>query len=157
MDDVPPPGGRTPPPWQVLAALLQELPGLVSDRVHLLSLELKRAGLTLVRMIALLLGGAILLATAWLALWAAISVMLVSAGLGWGWAFAVVLLINLGAAAWALLQVKRLAPLLGLPATLRHLTLARSVPDGGEGNAPVSAASVPAAAAVAPSTVPVHG
>lgn len=157
MDDVPPPGGRTPPPWQVLTALLQELPGLVSDRVHLLSLEVKRAGQTLVRMIALVLAGAILLATAWLALWAAISVMLVAAGLGWGWAFVIVLLLNLGAAAWALLQAKRLAPLLGLPATVRHLTIARSVPDGGDGNAPTTAASVPVAAAVAPSTVPAHG
>lgn len=157
MDDVPPPGGRTPPPWQVLAALLQELPGLVSDRVHLLSLELKRAGQTLVRLIALVLGAAILLATAWLALWAAIAVLLVEAGLAWGWAFFIVLLLNLGAAVWALLQAKRLAPLLGLPATLRHLTLARSVPDGGDGAASAAAASVPVAAAVPPSTVPAHG
>lgn len=160
MDGTPPPaGGRTPPPWQLLTALLQELPGLVSDRVHLLALELKRAGQTLTRLIALVLGAAILLATAWIALWGAVAATLVEAGLGWGWACVVVLLLNLGAACAALLKAKRIAPLLGLPATLRHLTIARSapatpdpqaVPDASRsGSAPVQT--------VPPATVPAHG
>ena len=159
MDDTPPAGGKTAPPWQVLAALLQELPGLVSDRIHLLALELKRATQTLTRLIALVLAAAILGATAWIALWGAVVATLVEAGLGFGWACVIVLLVNLAAAGGALLQAKRIAPLLGLPATLRHLTIARSAPAEPPSAPSVSAAtSAPAVSAQVPSTsVPAHG
>ena len=154
----PPPASKTPPPWQVLSALLSELPGLVSDRVHLLSLEVKRAGRTLVELIVLVLGAAILLATGWLALWGAFTAALVEAGLGWGWAFLVTLLINLGAGAWALLRARRMAPLLGLPATLRHLTPARQPAAPADSAQPTTA--TPASAAASPqstTTAAAHG
>ena len=134
-------GTTTAPPWQVLGSLLHELPGLVSDRVHLLSLEIKRAGIATAHIVALTLGAAILLATAWLALWAGVIVGLMQNGVHWTWVFGGVLLVNGGAAAWALLRVKQFAPLLGLPATLRHLTLAREpAPPSSAGAASLAAA-----------------
>lgn len=137
-------GTTTAPPWQVLGSLLHELPGLVSDRVHLLSLEIKRAGIATAHIVALTLGAAILLATAWLALWAGVIVGLMQNGVHWAWVFGGVLLVNGGAAAWALLRVKQLAPLLGLPATLRHLTLAREpAPPSSAGAASLAAAPTP--------------
>ena len=77
-------------PWQRGAAraslaeqvqrLVSELPGLVSDRVTLLSLELRRAGQALAVMAALVIAAALLAVTAWLALWAAIGYACVDAG-----------------------------------------------------------------------------
>ena len=143
-------GTTTAPPWQVLGSLLHELPGLVSDRVYLLSLEIKRAGIATAHIVALTLGAAILLATAWLALWAGVIVGLMQNGVHWAWVFGGVLLVNGGAAAWALLRVKQLAPLLGLPATLRHLTLAREP-------APPPSSAGAASLAAAPTSVGQNG
>ena len=107
---------------KAVAALLQDLPGMLTDRVHLLALELRRATSALAQMIALVLVAAILGATAWIALWVGFVAALMAVGFGWGWAVLVVLLVNLGVAGWALARVKALAPLLALPATLRRLT-----------------------------------
>ena len=120
------PEGRTRPApvqdegsvLQLLQSLWADLPGLVSDRVHLLALAV---------MVALVIGAAVLVATAWLALWAGIAAALVEAGLAWGWAFLIVLVLNLGGAALALWRAKSLAHLLTLPATMRRLTVAPSM------------------------------
>jgi hypothetical protein len=120
----PPASGATAPPWQTLGTLLHELPGLVSDRVHLLSLEVKRAGVASAHIAVLAVLAAIMLSTAWLALWAGVIVGLMQVGAHWLFAFGLVLLLNVGGAAWALMRLKSLTPMLGLPATLRHLTLA---------------------------------
>jgi uncharacterized membrane protein YqjE len=104
------------------AALLHDLPGLLTDRIHLLSLELRRAAGALAQMVVLGLLAAILCATAWIALWVGITTALVEAGLRWPWACALVVILNLAAAAWAGLRVRALAPLLALPATLRRLS-----------------------------------
>jgi uncharacterized membrane protein YqjE len=108
-----------------LQGLVHELPGLVSDRIELLSLELQRAGQVLAQVVALIVAAAILAVTAWLALWAGVMVALIGAGLHWAAASLVVLVINLGACWWAVVRVRALAPLLALPATRRHLTLAQ--------------------------------
>jgi uncharacterized membrane protein YqjE len=107
---------------QQVAALFTDLPGLVSDRVQLLSLELKRASHALAQILALALLAAILVATAWLALWVGIAAALIKGGMSWPWACVVVMLVNLVAAAWSANRLKTLAPLLALPATLRRLT-----------------------------------
>jgi len=107
---------------RAFAALVADLPGLLTDRVHLLALELRRASGALGQMVALGLLAAILFATAWLTLWAGLVAGLVTLGLFWPWAVVLVLVLNLAAAAWALQRVKALAPLLALPATLRRLT-----------------------------------
>lgn len=113
-----------PPSWLAsLQGLLHELPGLVSDRIELLSLELQRAGRVLAQIVALIVAAAILAVTAWLALWGGVIVAFVAAGLHWAAASLIVLAINLGACWWAVARVRSLAPLLGLPATRRHLTL----------------------------------
>jgi hypothetical protein len=108
---------------QLLSQLLHELPGIVSDRVHLLSLELRRASRALAELVALVVGAAVLLITAWLALWGGLAAGAVALGLPWGWALVGVLLINLGAALWAVQRARSLAELLTLPATVRRLTV----------------------------------
>jgi hypothetical protein len=107
---------------RALGELLADLPGLLTDRVHLLALELRRASGALGQMVALGLLAAILFATAWIALWAGLAAGFIALGLAWPWAVLIVLAVNLSAAAWAVLRVKALAPLLALPATLRRLT-----------------------------------
>lgn len=106
-----------------LHAVLRELPGLVSDRVDLFSLELSRAGLALAQIVVLIVGAAILGVTAWLMLWAGIVVALVGLGLHWALALLAALLVNAAAVWIAVLRVQRLLPSLRLPATRRHLTL----------------------------------
>lgn len=128
-DDVPPP---TPPDAapddpstlpQAVRALLADLPGVLTDRVRLLALELRRATIALGHVVALALLAAILFATAWTAMWVGIAAALVKvAGLAWYWVALLVMFLNLGAAVLALLRIKALAPLLALPATLRRLT-----------------------------------
>lgn len=113
--------------------LLRELPGLVSDRVQLLALELKRSGLALAQMVGLVVAAGVLLCTAWLALWTGIGIALVQAGLAWGWTLMLILLLNLGAAWLAVQRALTLARFLALPATLRRLTLSAPVPPSRRG------------------------
>ena len=126
LDDAPPPPEATPDEAlslpRTVGALFADLPGLLSDRVHLLSLELRRASDALGQMVALGLLAAILFATAWITLWVGLAAAFLAVGLAWPWIVLLVLFVNLSAAVWALLRVKALAPLLALPATLRRLT-----------------------------------
>ena len=126
VDDAPTPPEAPPDGFgslpQAIGALFADLPGLLTDRVRLLSLELKRASNALGQMVALGLLAAILAATAWIALWVGLAAALLAVGLAWPWVVLLVLFVNLSAAIWAALRVKALAPLLALPATLRRLT-----------------------------------
>lgn len=127
----PGPGERnTAPPAEglldTLSAIWRDLPGLVSDRVELLSLELQRAARALVQIVVLVVAAAILGVTAWLLLWAGIVGALVAAGLALHWALLAAVMLNLVAVALAAQRLKRLVPLLRLPATRRHLTLSPS-------------------------------
>jgi uncharacterized membrane protein YqjE len=142
-DDAPTPPDKHPedePPTllQAVKALLHDLPGLLTDRVRLFSLELRRATSALGQIVLLALVAAILCGTAWLALWIAVGVVLVKAtGLGVGWACGVVIVINLAVAAWCGLKIRALMPLLALPATLRRMG------DGGERREPAGAPAAP--------------
>ena len=126
VDDAPTPPEATPDEVvslpKAVGALFADLPGLLTDRVHLLSLELRRASNALGQMVALGLLAAILFATAWLTLWVGLAMAFLAVGLAWPWIVLLVLFVNLTAAAWAVVRVKALAPLLALPATLRRLT-----------------------------------
>ena len=126
VDDAPTPPEAPPDEVESLpkaiGALFADLPGLLSDRVHLLSLELRRASNALGQMVALGLLAAILFATAWITLWVGLAEAFLAVGLKWPWVVLLVMFVNLSAAIWALLRVKALAPLLALPATLRRLT-----------------------------------
>ena len=117
-----PPSGRPAPLIDLLFDLLRDLPGLLTDRIDLLALELQRAGLVLRQIVVLGAAVAIFAATAWLALWAGLVALLVEAGLHWGLALATALLANVGAGVFAGLRMVRLLPLLKLPASRRHLT-----------------------------------
>jgi uncharacterized membrane protein YqjE len=127
-DDASPPADAHPEDDEAMslpkaaAALLHDLPGLLADRIHLLSLELRRASTALAQMVVLGLLAAILCATAWIALWVGITAALIQAGLDWPWACSLVVFLNLAAAGWAGMRARALAPLLALPATLRRLS-----------------------------------
>lgn len=127
----PPDPDRRPPPESLveqISTLVRELPGLFSDRVELLSLELHRAAIALGQIVALVVLVAILGMTVWLALWGVVVAALVAAGLALGWALAGTLLVNLIAACWAGVYIRRLLPRVSLPATRRHLTSHRHTP-----------------------------
>jgi uncharacterized membrane protein YqjE len=102
---------------------LHDLPGLVGDRVELFSLELQRAGRALVKVLALTVAAAILGVTAWLAIWSIGVGLLVAAGWHWAAANGLAVLINVGAAAWAVQRARKLMTHLSLPATRQHLSL----------------------------------
>ena len=126
VDDAPTPPEATPDDVvslpKAVSALFADLPGLLTDRVHLLALELRRASAALGQMVALGLLAAILFATAWITLWVGLAAAFLAVGLAWPWIVLLVLFVNLAAAVWAVMRVKALAPLLALPATLRRLS-----------------------------------
>lgn len=115
-----------PPLLQTLASLWRELPGLFSDRVELLSLELQRAGRALMQIVVLLVVAAILGVTAWLVLWGGIVAVLLALGLNLASALLLLLLFNAGAAWLVVRRARTLLPRLALPATRRHLMLSPS-------------------------------
>ena len=125
----------------LVQSLLHEVPGLISDRVELLSLELSRAGAALAKMVALTLAVAIFGITAWAALWTGVVMGLLALGWHWALALGVVILANIGAIVWAALQMRRLAGLLKLPATRRHLTMRASAQAVAAQSLPVAAAA----------------
>ncbi len=106
----------------IVRSVLHEVPGLIGDRVELFSLELHRAGLALVKVLAMTVVAAILGVTAWLAAWSVLVGLLVAAGWHWAAANGLVVLVNIAAAAWAVQRARKLMKLLSLPATRQHLT-----------------------------------
>ena len=127
-----PSSGAPPLGWMdTLQSLWQELPGLLSDRVELLSLELQRAGRALALIVAWVIAAAILGGTAWLLLWSAIVIGLVALGLPLTGALAAALLINGLGLLLVARQLRQLLPQLRLPATRRHLMF--STPSGPAG------------------------
>ena len=117
----PPENSPAPSLLETAKGLWRELPELLNDRVELLSLELHRAGLVLAQTVALGIAAAILVSTAWLVLWGLIAATLVAAGLSWLAALSMVFAVNLLGCWWVVCRLRALLPLLGLPATRRHL------------------------------------
>ena len=111
-----------------LQDVMAVLPGLVSDRLELLALELQRAGGSLVQIMALVVMTAVLGATAWLALCSGLGLALLAIGLSWPLALLGVLLVNLALAWAAVSRARRLLVNLGLPATRRHLVFGAKAP-----------------------------
>ncbi len=129
------PAGAPAPPGSLLdtlQAVWSDLPGLVSDRVQLLALELRRAGQALARIVMLIVATAILGVTAWVAFWGSVVGALASLGLHWAVALAAVCLVNLAGAVLAMARMRALAAWLQLPATLRHLTVHPAPPPSTE-------------------------
>ena len=120
--------GRRASIGALFGGLLSELPGLVSDRVELLSLELQRAGLALLHITCLGLVLTVLGMAGWLIVWALVMIGLVAAGLSWAMALGVALLVHGLLAWWAVNRIRSLLPTLGLPATRRQLMFRAPVP-----------------------------
>jgi len=109
---------------QLVFDLLNELPGIVSDRVQLLTLELKRARRAFGQIVVLGVAAALLALTAWFALWAGLMIGAMQFEYGWAWMLALILALNIGGAWFAVARIRRLAAFLALPATVRRLTVA---------------------------------
>lgn len=116
-------------PWvRSLQDVMAVLPGLLSDRLELLALELQLASRSLVQILALVVATAILGTAAWLALCSGLGLLLVTMGLRWPLALLAVLLANLALAWAAMTWARRLLVNLGLPATRRHLVFGAKPP-----------------------------
>jgi len=114
------------PILQQALSLWRELPGLVSDRVELLALELQRAGRALALILILGLSATLLVMTAWALLWALAVSLLLKIGLAlWG-ALLIAVVVNLAAAALLAWRVMALLPQLNLPKTRSHLSFSPS-------------------------------
>lgn len=109
-----------------VSGIWRELPGLFSDRVELLSLELQRAGQALLQIAMLGMALAVLGVTAWLILWSLIITGLTLAGLHWLAVFIGALAAQVLLGLWVVHLVKRLLPLLRLSGTRRHLMFTSS-------------------------------
>lgn len=94
---------------------------VLSGVFQLFSLEIRRAGHTLVWMVALAALAAMLIVTAWLGLMAALALWAFSLGWTWAGAVLVIALVNLAAAALATISCVTLSRNLLFPATRRQL------------------------------------
>jgi hypothetical protein len=111
---------------EALGWLLEDVPGLIGDRVRIFSLELRRVRLSAGQVALLGAAAAILGLTAWLAAWVLLAVALHAGGLSWAAALAIVLAINALGAWLALRRIAALARAFTFPATLRSLGIAEA-------------------------------
>jgi uncharacterized membrane protein YqjE len=95
--------------------------GLVQNHALLAVLELQRAGISLVKMVAAGIIISILVVSAWMALVAAAVVWAVGAGANWGIAILIAALVNIGIAVGLAFWAKSQVPDLLFAATLRQL------------------------------------
>ena len=108
--------------------------GLVQDHALLAVLELQRAGISLVKMLAAGIIISILVVSAWMGLVAAAVVWGVGAGASWGLALLIAALVNIAIAAGLAFWAKSQVPDLLFAATLRQLR--KDVPHPENENAP---------------------
>jgi len=116
MDDAP--SGRVA---GAAAGLVEQLLGQLGDRVVLLQLELRRATGAMAAALGLAFVGAILLATAWIAICGAVAWLAVQQGVGAPIAVIAVVLLNLVLSVAAFRLALRQLGAVGVPLTLHHL------------------------------------
>ena len=146
-----PEGTRAPMGPGVLAsaqALLGDLRVAFQERVQLLSLELRQAGLALTQMIMFAVVVALLIVSAWLALMVGLFMASTAFGLHWSLAIGVVFAVNAGGAVGLWLKVRQLTMQLMLPATVR--TIRASMPVSAATAAPAVASNEPVMTPVPP-------
>jgi hypothetical protein len=102
-------------------ALWEDVRGIVAERVRLVTLELRVAGLTLVQLVMYSVIVAVLVITAWLGIVSGVMIGFVSAGLHWAVAIGIGVAINLVVAFVLVRMMIRLVERISLPATLRRL------------------------------------
>lgn len=108
-------------------SLLREMRGIAHDYMSLVALETKRAGQSLMIMMAAAVMIAILLVSAWLGLVAAGVFGMTAAGMAPGWAILVAVIANLLVAAGLYFLIRHKRQDLAFPATIRNL---RPGPEG---------------------------
>lgn len=104
-----------------LSGVFASARGLLSNLLDLFTLEARRAGLTLVLMLACGAIGAILVVAAWLGFMAALTLWAVSHGSSWEAALAIVAFANLAVAAALFWLCARVSRRLLFSATRRQL------------------------------------
>ena len=97
------------------------LKGLVQDHALLAVLEVQRAGISLIKMIAAAIVISILVVSAWMAIVAAAVVWAVGAGANWGLAILIAALVNIAVAVGLAFWAKKQVPDLLFSATVRQL------------------------------------
>jgi uncharacterized membrane protein YqjE len=117
-----------------VALAWSSMKGLVQDHALLAVLELQRAGISLVKMLAAGIVITILIVSAWMGLVAAAVVWAVGAGASWGVALLVAAIVNIAIAAGIAFWAKSQVPDLLFAATLRQLR--RDVPHSENEHAP---------------------
>ncbi len=124
---------ETPPAAEgllgALAGAFASARQVLGNFVELITLETRRAGLTLMWMVALGAMAAILIAAAWFCFMAAFALWLVSLGMTWAGAIALVSLVNLLAAGVVVFFCVMLSRNLLFPATRRQLKVRSSSSD----------------------------
>ncbi|MBA4263955.1 MAG: hypothetical protein C0453_02640 [Comamonadaceae bacterium] len=123
--------------------ILRELPGLLSDRIELLSVELHRAGLALLHVVMLGMAVAVIGMTAWFMLWVLFIAGLAMLGLHWITALLIGLIVQLALLVWVVHRVKALLPLLQLPATRRRLMFSPASANASAPQAPPASVNAP--------------
>lgn len=146
---MPPPGpGAAPPAGPALGATLHalgaELQAALHNRIDLLALETRQAGIATTQIVLLATLAALLLAAAWSTMMAGVYMACLAAMMPWPAALAVVLVINLAAAWAAWIKANTLTAHLTFPATRRML---RAGFGGGQVAAPGSTPSTSTARA----------
>ena len=101
-------------------ALWEDARGAVVDRVRLVLLELRLAGLTLVQLVIYAVIVAVLVVTAWLALVGGVVAAFMSAGVHWAFALGIAICVNLVVAALLVRSMIRKVDRIGLPVSLRR-------------------------------------
>lgn len=104
-----------------LALALASVKGLVQDHALLAVLEVQRAGISLVKMIAAGVIISILVVSAWMGIVAALVVWAIGSGANWGLALFVAALVNVAVAAGLTVWARKQVPDLLFSATLRQL------------------------------------
>jgi len=112
---------RSSPAPSRLALAWTNVKGLVQDHALLAVLELQRAGISFVKMVAAGIIISILIVSAWMAFVAAAVVWAVGAGASWTVALLVAAIVNIAVAIGLGLWAKRQVPDLLFAATLRQL------------------------------------
>jgi len=97
------------------------LRGLVQDHALLAVLEVQRASISLVKMVAAAIIISILVVSAWMGIVAALVVWAIGAGANWGLAILIAALVNIAVAVGLAFWAKKQIPDLLFSATLRQL------------------------------------
>lgn len=114
--------GPSVPPFQALVqTLLAEWGLALHDRMRLLMLEVRQAGINAAQMVLLATVTALMLCGAWVTLMVGIYMGSTQAGLHWALALLLVLALHLMLASLAWLKAMALSTALTLPASLRVL------------------------------------